>query len=101
LPFATAQLAVAAVASCGTKAKLVAQGGECLLATDCQDGLVCVPQADTTRICDSDLSRIQRTEDAAPPRDAARDGAGDAALDGSEATDATPDAAGGDDAAPD
>ena len=57
--------------ACSTKAKLIAQGGDCLQATDCEDGLVCVPQKDGRRICDKDLSGVQLTEDAAPPREAA------------------------------
>jgi hypothetical protein len=58
---------------CASKAKLVAQGGDCLQATDCVDGLVCVPQKSGGRICDNDLSGVQATEDAtAPAVDAGR-----------------------------
>jgi hypothetical protein len=75
-------------AACASKAKLVAQGGECLQATDCADGLVCVPQKDGSRICDNDLSGVQKTEDASPPP--AKDGGPkDGATDGA-VTDAPP-----------
>ena len=59
--------------ACSTKAKLAVQGADCLQATDCQDGLVCVPQQDGRHICDNDLSGVQTTEDAtAPATDAGR-----------------------------
>ena len=86
---------------CGTKAKLVAQGGECFQATDCADGLVCIPQKDGRRICDNDLSGIQVTEDAAPPppRDGGRDGASDGPTDApAPPTDGEADTGGGADA---
>jgi hypothetical protein len=76
-----AAAAATLLAACGTKAKLVAQGGDCLQATDCADGLVCVPQDNGKRICSNDLSSVQTTEDAqAPPaKDAgAKDGTADA-----------------------
>ena len=80
-------LCLAFAAACSTKAKLIAQGGECFQATDCVDGLVCVPQKDGRRICDNDLTPVQSTEDAAAPavadagpRDASRDGTSDAPL---------------------
>jgi hypothetical protein len=62
-PFALAL----ALFGCSTKAKLLGQGGECLQATDCVDGLVCVPQNDGHRICSNDLSGVQSTEDAGAP----------------------------------
>jgi hypothetical protein len=61
-------LAIAlALSACSSKAKLIAQGGECLQATDCVDGLVCVPQQDGRRICSNDLSGVQSIEEAGPP----------------------------------
>ncbi len=50
-------------------------GGECFVATDCAVGLVCVEQANKTRVCSSDLSRIAGK---APPEGGPDDG-GDAA----------------------
>ncbi len=98
-------LAVLASGGCSTKAKLVVQGGECLQATDCVDGLVCVPQKDGRKLCDSDLSGVQTTEDAAGPpvADAGRrDGAADAISDApTPPGDAADDTAGGTDAATD
>ena len=45
-------------AGCSAKANPVSSGGECFLATDCAAGLVCVEQANTTRICTNDLARV-------------------------------------------
>jgi hypothetical protein len=76
-----AAAAATVITACGTKAKLVAQGGDCLQVTDCADGLVCVPQDNGKRICSNDLSSVQTTEDAqAPPaKDAGtKDGTTDA-----------------------
>jgi hypothetical protein len=96
---------VAALCGCSTKAKLIAQGGECLEATDCVDGLVCVPQQDGKRICDNDLSGVQSTEDAtAPPaKDAApKDSQTDAPrADADQGDVEQPDTGGGTDAATD
>jgi hypothetical protein len=65
----------AIVLACSAKAKAVAAGGECMLAVDCEPGLVCVPQRDGRRICDSDLSGVQRLYDAGrAPVDANREG---------------------------
>jgi hypothetical protein len=65
----TPALGIAALwlVACSSKAKLVPQGGDCLQATDCADGLVCVPQTDGRRICDNDLTGVQTTEDASTP----------------------------------
>ena len=68
-------LAPALVLACSTKAKLQPAGGDCTLAVDCDVGLVCVPQRDGRRICDSDLSGVQRLYDAGrQPGDASREG---------------------------
>lgn len=53
-------------------------GGECFLATDCAPGLVCVEQANKTRICSDDLNRVAgRTppDGAAAEQDGSTDGA--------------------------
>jgi hypothetical protein len=82
---------LAMLIACGSQ-KLGAQGATCLQATDCQEGLVCVPQPKGANICSSDLSTIQLTEDAtAPAMDAAakRDAASaDAAVDDAPGADA-------------
>ena len=73
-------------------------GGECFQATDCGDGVVCVPRADGKRICSTDISGTVSVEDAGgpPPVDA-----GDAGPDGAR-TDAAPkDAAPPDSESPD
>jgi hypothetical protein len=44
--------------ACNAKSNLVDKGGECFLATDCQPGLVCIEQANRSRICTDDLSRV-------------------------------------------
>jgi hypothetical protein len=64
-----------AVAACSSSAKLAGQGGQCFAATDCEDGLVCVPQPDGRSACTNDVSGIVHMEDAAAMPDAAvRDG---------------------------
>lgn len=44
--------------ACAPDPALVAAGGECFAATDCEPGLVCVPQRGGARACSSDLSQI-------------------------------------------
>lgn len=44
--------------ACSSSPALVAAGGECFAASDCQPGLVCVPQRNGPRVCSSDLSQI-------------------------------------------
>jgi hypothetical protein len=79
--FVLPSAAVVALA-CSAPAALLPEGGECQQASDCQAGLVCIPQKDGTRVCSSDLSQIQNSEvdagkdsgmmatgDGAPPRD--------------------------------
>jgi hypothetical protein len=56
---------LAVAAACSTQAQLVGSGGQCFAATDCQEGLFCLPQKSGTSICSNDLSQIQFTEDAA------------------------------------
>jgi hypothetical protein len=79
------------LAACSTHGKTVPIGAECFQATDCGDGVVCVPQADGKRICSTDLSGVVSIEDAAgPPADASR---GDANADASSSDAARGDAA--------
>ena len=56
---ALALTAGAGLASACGNANLVGLGGECNLATDCEPGLVCVPQAGK-RVCSNDLSGVQK-----------------------------------------
>ncbi len=50
-------------AACSSSQSLAAAGQACLNATDCQPGLVCVPDGTgTERACSDDLSGIQKTE---------------------------------------
>ena len=77
--------------ACSTHGKTVPLGGECFQATDCGDGVVCVPQADGKRICSTDISGIVSVEDAGgpPPADAGDAGSSDAGPDAAR-TDAAP-----------
>ena len=61
LAFALPSAALLALA-CSSPAALVGAGGQCEQATDCQEGLVCIPQSNGTRICSNDLQAIQNTE---------------------------------------
>ncbi len=44
--------------ACGNETSLSGAGEECFAATDCQAGLVCVPQKDGARFCSSDLTMV-------------------------------------------
>ncbi|MDF2693014.1 MAG: hypothetical protein K0S65_1397 [Labilithrix sp.] len=46
------------VSACGSKSSAMGAGDECFLATDCAPGLICIEQANKTRICSDDLSRV-------------------------------------------
>jgi hypothetical protein len=101
----TSPLALAATLApaCSTQAPLVAQGGQCTLATDCQDGLICAPQKKGSNacpcVCTNDLSGVQQlppagdaataagTKDAGATRD-------DASAAGGEDAGASPEDAG-------
>ncbi len=73
-------LALTAIAAaCASSASKVGAGAECFLASDCEDGLVCVPQPNGGRVCSNDISRVAGR----PP---AEGGAGDANV--ADATDA-------------
>lgn len=51
-------LCFAPFAACKGSAALVQKGGECLLASDCAPGLVCVAQRNGPRVCTDDLSSV-------------------------------------------
>ncbi len=57
--FAIAILA-SALCACSSKAELAGQGAECNLTSDCEDGLVCIPQKSGSSICSSNLGSIQQ-----------------------------------------
>jgi hypothetical protein len=44
--------------ACASQPSLSAAGEQCFAATDCVDGLVCVPQRDGSRLCSDDLSQV-------------------------------------------
>jgi hypothetical protein len=58
--------AVVVLFACGTDTSLSGPGEECFAATDCQAGLVCVPQRGGSRLCSSDLTQV----DGRPPPEA-------------------------------
>ncbi len=71
LGFGALTLAVALVPqACSQKDSALAKGQPCFLASDCQPGLVCVPQNDGTRICTDDINGVAGEG----PREAGRDG---------------------------
>lgn len=57
--------------ACSDETALSAAGEECFAATDCQAGLVCVPQRNGSRLCSSDLSQVEGR----PPPEAGADAA--------------------------
>jgi hypothetical protein len=80
-----------AIAACSSKAALVGLGGECSLATDCVDGLICAPQPNKPSVCTDDLSTVAGKSP--PEAGAAKDAATDARSDGAvkdSGTDAAP-----------
>jgi hypothetical protein len=54
-PFA---LAIAVPAACASKPTPSGPGEDCFAATDCQPGLVCVPQKSGAFVCSSDLTQV-------------------------------------------
>jgi hypothetical protein len=74
--------------ACSSPAAPLQQGSQCLMTTDCMEGLVCVPPmgaaAGASKICSNNVSSTVSTEDAAMPMRG--DGA---AGDGGPASDAT------------
>lgn len=55
---ATLLVVVLVASACAPQSSRVGAGGECFLATDCAPGLICIEQADKTRLCSDDLSRV-------------------------------------------
>jgi len=51
--------AAALALACSGQAAPVGQGGQCELASDCANGLICAPQPNGTSICTSNLGSIQ------------------------------------------
>ncbi len=66
-------LAAALLAACAGSRSLVGAGQECLLAADCEVGLVCVPGKDGRRVCSRDLSGVTKPYDAGGAADATAD----------------------------
>lgn len=62
-------LVLAAPLACTDKASLIGPGEECFAATDCQPGLVCVPQRSGARVCSNDLTQVEGR----PPPEAGAD----------------------------
>jgi hypothetical protein len=88
-------LGLAGLAACSSPATPVGLNGSCLLTTDCQPGLVCIPQKDGPNICTNNLATTVSTEDAgapapmdAAPGDAKAPVDGAPALDSAGSTDA-------------
>ena len=79
--------------ACAPETSPVGPGGECFVASDCEPGLVCVPQRGGARQCSSDLSQVVGRP---PPEGGAADTGGDGPADGPPA-----DASGQDTGAPD
>lgn len=79
---------LAAAGSCSTPQNLQGEGAGCFLATDCQEGLVCVPQANGTKICSKNLTPIVMPAEAGGAADAPPEGAADASTDAVPSTDA-------------
>jgi hypothetical protein len=51
-------LALVTLLACSSPEKLAGQGGDCYVATDCEEGFVCIMNK-----CSNDLSQIQKMED--------------------------------------
>jgi len=59
-----AAVLLAVIGACDSPSPAGASGAACLQATDCQEGLVCVPQPSGALICSSDLGPIELSEEA-------------------------------------
>ena len=46
--------------ACGSKAQLGGQGASCNVVSDCQDGLICIPQKNGSSICSSNVGSVQQ-----------------------------------------
>jgi hypothetical protein len=87
-------LAVMVPLACSSETELSGPGAECFAATDCQAGLVCVPQRDGSRLCSNDLTQVVGR----PPPEA---GAEDVEAGGDAPEGSVPDAPGQDTSVPD
>jgi hypothetical protein len=70
------------VFACSESPKLVGEGAACAVTTDCDRGLVCVPQQGGKRTCTGDLTSIAKTPPQPAPADAGRDAPPDGTPDG-------------------
>jgi hypothetical protein len=61
---AVATIASAVPFACSTPESLQGNGGQCTQTTDCQPGLMCVPQKVGPGMCSNNLSTIVSTEEA-------------------------------------
>jgi len=84
--FATIAGVAGLLFACAQESSAVGPGGECFLASDCQPGLVCVPQPSGARVCSADLTGFEGNPpaeaggDAAVPDDAPADGGQDTSV---------------------
>ena len=61
----------AAAMACSSPAALVGQGGACEVATDCQNGLICIPEKnDAGSVCSNNLNSVQQLPPTPPGADA-------------------------------
>ena len=65
--------------ACGGTSNPVGAGQSCSLATDCVDGLACVPQDNGLSVCSDDLSKVAGK---GPPEGGAADAKGDGSGEG-------------------
>lgn len=83
-------LAVVVPLACSSETALSGPGEECFAATDCQAGLVCVPQRGGSRLCSNDLTQVVGRP---PPEAGAEDvdGGGDGPTEGAVTDGPVPD----------
>jgi ABC-type Fe3+-hydroxamate transport system substrate-binding protein len=89
----SALIVAVALAACSSPPKLLGAGKTCFQATDCQAGLVCVPQSNQTRVCSSDLSSLVRVPEGGGVLDATSSAQ---VVDGGQEAEAAAPLAGGD-----
>lgn len=75
-------LGVAVLFACATPPAASGPGEECFQATDCQSGLICVPQPSGARVCSNDLTKVAGRP---PPEAGAADAGGDGPREGAPA----------------
>jgi hypothetical protein len=69
--------------ACTASSSAVGPGQECFAASECEPGLVCVPQRNGGSVCSNDLSQVTGRPPMEPPAPDAGEG-GDAPADGPE-----------------